>query len=70
MATYTPNLNLKKPAGSETASITDINDNMDKVDTAVGALQGKIVYKSGDEPPENPVEGMIWLKPITAEAEE
>ena len=64
MATYTTNLNLKKPAGSETASITDINDNMDLIDTAVGALQDKIVYLPGDNPPADPVEGMIWLKPI------
>lgn len=64
MAEYTPNLNLKKPAGSETASITDINDNMDKVDTAVGALQAKIVYLPGDDPPAGAVEGTIWLKPI------
>lgn len=64
MATQTPNLHLTKPAGSEQPDITVINDNMGIIDTAVGALQGKIVYLAGDTPPENPVEGMIWLKPI------
>jgi len=35
MATYTTNLNLKKPAGTDTADIGDINDNMDILDAAV-----------------------------------
>lgn len=33
MATYTPNLNLKKPATTDNININDINSNMDKVDT-------------------------------------
>lgn len=35
MATYTTNLNLKKPAGTDAADIGDINDNMDKIDAGV-----------------------------------
>ena len=35
MASYTPNLNLKKPATSDLVSIADINGNMDALDTAV-----------------------------------
>ena len=38
MASYTTNLNLKKPAGSENVAIGDINGNMDTIDTAYGAL--------------------------------
>ncbi len=38
MASYTPNLNLKKPAGSENVAIGDINGNMDLIDTAVGNI--------------------------------
>lgn len=37
MATYTTNLNLKKPALDDDALITDINSNMDTLDTAVTA---------------------------------
>ena len=64
MAGHTANLNLEQPTGGESVKVDVINTNMGKIDTAVGALQNKIVYKAGDEPPENPVEGMIWLKPI------
>lgn len=42
MASYTPNLNLKKPAGSENVSIGDINTNMDAIDTAYGTLNGNL----------------------------
>lgn len=35
MASYTPNYNLKKPDYSDTADIKDINNNMDKIDTAL-----------------------------------
>lgn len=45
MATYTTNLNLKKPAGSENVSIGDINNNMDTIDSAVGTLSDQIVAK-------------------------
>ena len=47
MATYTTNLNLKKPAGSENVSIGDINNNMDTIDSAVGTLSDQIASKTG-----------------------
>ena len=34
----TTNWSLKKPGGSDTASIGDINDNMDMIDAAYGNL--------------------------------
>lgn len=42
MASYTTNLNLKKPAGSENVAIGDINNNMDAIDTAYGTLNSKM----------------------------
>ena len=42
MASYTTNLNLKKPAGSENVAIGDINNNMDLIDSAYGLLNSKI----------------------------
>jgi hypothetical protein len=36
MATYTPNLNLKKPDQQDFYTVDDFNDNMDKIDDAVG----------------------------------
>lgn len=42
MASYTTNLNLKKPAGSENVSIGDINNNMDTIDQAYGSMSGRI----------------------------
>lgn len=39
MATYTTNLNLKKPAASDNVSIGDINGNMDTLDSAVAGKQ-------------------------------
>lgn len=39
MASYTSNLNLKKPAGSENVAIGDINNNMDTIDNAYGGLK-------------------------------
>ena len=38
---YTTNLNLKKPAGTDPADITDINDNMDTIDSAMYTLNGR-----------------------------
>lgn len=35
MATYTPNLNLKKPSTDDVANIDDINNNMDVVDSVI-----------------------------------
>lgn len=42
MASYTTNLNLKKPAGSENVSIGDINNNMDLIDQAYGNMNSSI----------------------------
>ena len=39
MATYTSNLNLKKPALDDDALITDINNNMDILDAAVNGIE-------------------------------
>ena len=36
MASYTTNLNLKKPAGTEDVSVLDINSNYDILDSDVG----------------------------------
>lgn len=38
MATYTTNINLKKPAQSDKIRIADINNNMDDIDAAFGAI--------------------------------
>ena len=48
MASYTPNLNLKKPAGSEAVVIGDINGNMDLIDTAVNAANNGLQFQRGD----------------------
>lgn len=42
MATYTENLNLKKPDLTDPASIGDINNNMDILDEEVGALHTEV----------------------------
>ena len=42
MASYTTNLNLKKPAGSENVAIGDINNNMDTIDAAYGTINSTI----------------------------
>ena len=36
MATYTPNLNLKKPAGTDYVRIADFNENADTIDATIG----------------------------------
>ena len=36
MATYTTNFNLKKPAGTDSVAISDINGNMDIIDNELG----------------------------------
>ena len=43
MASYTTNLNLKKPAGSENVAIGDINNNMDAIDQAYGTLNSNML---------------------------
>ena len=47
MASYTTNLNLKKPAGSENVAIGDINNNMDIIDNAYGTLNSNITSQFG-----------------------
>ena len=51
MASYTTNLNLKKPSGSENVAIGDINNNMDTIDTAYGTLNSKStpVYRKASQ---------------------
>ena len=53
MASYTPNLNLKKPASSDYALISDINSNMDTLDTEVAKAQAI----------SNKARGLIYLEP-------
>ena len=48
MATYTSNLNLKKPAGREHVAIGDINNNMDAIDQAYGTLNSNTAFQVGD----------------------
>lgn len=43
MASYTPNYNLKKPAGTDPVQISDINGNMDIIDTQLKATNDQIV---------------------------
>ena len=43
MASYTTNLDLKKPAQSDKIRIADINGNMDEIDAAFGAVGEKSV---------------------------
>lgn len=45
MSTTTPNLNLVKPADNERALVSDINGNMDLIDSAVGDLQDSVYPK-------------------------
>ena len=43
MATFTTNYNLRKPAGSDFVTVaTDINDNMDDIDTEIKALDTRL----------------------------
>lgn len=49
MASYTGNLNLKKPALDDDALITDINNNMDIVDAAINGIQdGLAIVANGN----------------------
>ena len=47
MATYTPNLNLKKPATTDYVDIADINGNMDLIDDACNTLSTNMQKKAG-----------------------
>lgn len=49
MATYTENLNLKKPDLTDPASIGDINSNMDIIDEEVGSLADHSVKDMGTD---------------------
>ena len=49
MASYTTNLNLKKPAGSENVAIGDINNNMDIIDNAYGTLNSRFTHKAFED---------------------
>lgn len=42
---YTQNYNLKKPAGSDVINIQDLNENADKIDTAIKAAEGAGIAK-------------------------
>lgn len=57
----TPRFGLKKPAGTDSAAIGDLNDNFDILDEVIP----KITYTSSPSGPEDPQEGDIWLRPIT-----
>ena len=49
MATYTTNLDLKKPAQSDKIRIADINGNMDEIDAAFGAVgETSVATQLGD----------------------
>ena len=39
MSSLTPNLGLTKPAGTENYSLSVVNDNSDKIDTAMGDVE-------------------------------
>ena len=47
MATVTPNIGLTKPAGTENVNLTVINENYDKIDTAIGTIQTDMATKQG-----------------------
>ena len=48
MATYTSYLNLEKPTTSETFNLLKMNQNWDKIDQGVSALNSKFVNSYGD----------------------
>ena len=58
--TNTSKLNLALPDDDENGDVEVINENMRKIDAAMPT----IIYQAGDNPPSDPVEGTIWLKPI------
>ena len=49
MASYTPNYNLKKPAGTDVVDIDDLNGNMDIVDTQLASLNSNLQSLIVDE---------------------
>lgn len=46
MATFTPNLNLQKPASPEQLDVAVLNNNWDKIDNAYGVAIGVRYYKN------------------------
>lgn len=60
MASYTSNLNLKKPAGSEGYSVDDWNENMQKIDDAF-KLQSTNVPAANMTGFQNPENGDIQI---------
>ena len=63
MATYTPNLNLKKPASTDLVSIADINGNMDALDTAVAGKLDRTAAAAK-------AKGLIYLEPTVTTTKE
>lgn len=43
MATYTENLNLKKPAQTDFYNVDDFNDNADKIDAAIAKMGSEVI---------------------------
>jgi len=59
MATYTTNYNLKKPSASDTVDISDINGNMDVIDTQLKAIPRITVDSSLSASSTNPVQNKV-----------
>ena len=64
MATYTDNLNLKKPDKTDFVDIADINENMDAIDKAVAYNAQKITTL------ENDMENILLTDMLSFEVEE
>ena len=65
MATYTTNLNLKKPATTDAADIADINGNMDAIDTFAGGILSAVypvgsIYMSVNSTSPSTLFGGTW----------
>lgn len=63
MATYTTNLNLKKPDTTDNVSIADINGNMDIIDAQIKANADAVSGKADDSnllPKVNGTAGQVW----------
>ncbi len=45
LASYTTNYNLKKPEGTDFINVQDLNDNADKIDTAIKASESAGIAK-------------------------
>lgn len=69
MATSTTNLNLTKPAGTEDASVLDINSNMDKIDAAVGRNNLLVTFSSISALPQTISNSKITANHVVVNAE-